>query len=446
MAVIAEGAIDLSRLLDERAISPLQALVAVLSGLIMLVDGYDIQVMSLAVPAVAKEWSIAPSHFGVALSAALLGISVGAAFIAPLGDRVGRRTLLIGAMAVVGATTMATSTAASPMQFVVWRFVTGVGLGISIPNCNAWTAEYVPLRGRATILVVMNAAIGAGSFCAGFVAPVIFAHWGWRGAFVVGGAAPFLIGLAILTLAPESLKFLVVRRPHDPRIASILARIAPDIDPRAPLRGASPQPAAASPQAARRWSVAELLSPVYRRRTIVLWTVVVLNLFTLYVLISWLPTLLRSDGWSLDNALRGAVLIQAGGVVGGILLSLFVSRGRTVLALLAAYVVTALCLALFRFAPSGVDWAAIAVIGAGTSGSQLSLNALSTAYYPPAIKATGMSWAGVIGNVGAFLAPVAGAWVMDLGVSSVNILAILAVPALACAVVATLMRSEWQWN
>jgi len=230
MAVVAEGAIDLSRLLDERAISPLQALVAALSGLIMLVDGYDIQVMALAVPAIAKEWSIAPSHFGLALSAALLGLSVGAAFIAPLGDRLGRRTLLIGAMAVVGATTMATSTAASPMQFVAWRFVTGVGLGVSIPNCNAWTAEYVPIRNRATILVVMNAAIGAGAFCAGFVAPLIFAHWGWRGAFVIGGASPLLIGLAILAAAPESLKFLALRRPHDPRIPRILARIAPDID------------------------------------------------------------------------------------------------------------------------------------------------------------------------------------------------------------------------
>ncbi|MGH8261162.1 MAG: MFS transporter [Steroidobacteraceae bacterium] len=443
MAVIAEGAMDVSRLLDERAISRLQVLVAVLSGLIMLVDGYDIQVMALAVPAVAQEWSLAPSHFGLALSAVLLGLSVGASFIAPLGDRVGRRTLLIGAMAVAGATTVATATAASPAQFVIWRFLTGIALGVSIPNCNAWTAEYVPLRSRATILVAMNAAIGIGSFCAGFVAPVIFAHWGWRGAFVIGGATPLLIGLIILTAAPESLKFLVVRRPHDPRIASILARIAPEIDPATPLSGL--RAATGTPKPSR-WSVVELWSPLYRRRTLVLWGLVVANLFTLYVLISWLPTLLQSDGWALDDALRGAVLIQAGGVVGGILLSWFLNRGRTLPALLAAFAMTALCLALFRFADSGVAWVLIALIGAGTSGTQLSLNALSTAYYPPAIKATGMSWAGVVGNIGAFLAPLAGAWLMNRGVSAVNILAMLAAPALVCALGVTLLRSEWQWN
>jgi MFS transporter, AAHS family, 4-hydroxybenzoate transporter len=440
MAVTAEGAIDLARLLDERSISPLQVVVAVLSACIMLVDGYDIQVMALAVPTVAREWSIAPADFGVALSAVLLGMSIGAALIAPLGDRAGRRTLLIAAMAVVGLTMMATSTAGRPWQFVVWRFLTGVGLGVSIPNCNAWTAEYAPLRSRATILVVMNAAIGAGAFSAGFVAPVIFAHWGWRGAFALGGIAPLLIGLLILGIAPESLKFLLVRRPHDPRIGSILARIAPDLAPGTPLHRPEPAP----PDG--RWSVAELLSPIYRRRTLVLWSVVVLNLFTMYVLISWLPTLLQSDGWAPDAASRGAVLIQAGGIVGGILLSWFLNRGRTLPALLATFVITAACLALFRFAPSGVDWLTIGLIGAGTSGSQLALNALSTAYYPPAIKATGMGWVGVIGNCGAFLAPLAGAWMMQDGISAVNILAVLAIPALLCAAGAMFMRREWQWN
>jgi MFS transporter, AAHS family, 4-hydroxybenzoate transporter len=438
MAANAPSAVDLSRLLDERTISPLQALVAVLSALIMFVDGYDVQVMALAVPLVSHEWSLTPPHFSLALSAVLLGISVGAAFIAPLGDRAGRRTLLIIAMTVIGLSTMVTSTAGSPAQFVLWRLLTGIGLGISIPNCNAWTAEYVPVRSRPTILVVMNAAIGAGSFCAGFIAPVIFAHWGWRGAFVIGGVTPLIIGLLIVLSAPESLKFLVLRRPQDPRIASILARIAPDVDPATPFH----RPAAVQ---VSRWSLVDLLGPIYRRRTFVLWGVVVADLFALYVLISWLPTLLESAGWPLNDALRGAVLIQAGGVAGGILLSAFLSRGTTIPALFVAYLITAACLVLFHMAPaaSAVSWLALLVIGGGTSGAQLALNALATAYYPPAIKASGMSWAGVVGNFGAFLAPVAGGWGIDQGYSSGSILAMLAVPLVLCALG---VRREWQWN
>ncbi len=440
MAASAPSAIDLSRLLDERAISALLVLVAVLSALIMFVDGYDVQVMALAVPLVSHEWSLSPPHFSLALSAAQFGIAIGAMAVAPLGDLAGRRTLLILAMAVIGISTMATSTAGSPAQFVLWRLLTGIGLGMSIPNCNAWTAEYAPARSRPTILVVMNAAIGAGAFCAGFIAPVIFAHWGWRGAFLIGGVSPLLIGLAIVVAAPESLKFLIVRRPEDRRIATILARIAPELDPATPID--RPPPTADT----SRWSLIDLLGRVYRRRTLVLWGVVVANLFTLYVLISWLPTLLESAGWPLNDALRGAVLIQAGGVVGGILLSVFLSRGTTIPALFAAYLITAACLVLFHALPaaSAASWIALLVIGGGTSGSQLSLNALATAYYPPAIKASGMSWAGVAGNLGAFVAPIVAGGAMDRGYSSGSILAMLAAPLVLCALGVLLMRREWQ--
>jgi MFS transporter, AAHS family, 4-hydroxybenzoate transporter len=440
MAVDAERTLDVGRLLDERAISPLQALVALLSAFIMFVDGYDIQVMALAVPAISHDWSIAPARFSYALSAVPLGLTIGGAFLAPLGDRAGRRTLLIIAMLVIGCATAATATAASPIQFVFWRLLTGMAMGVSIPNCNAWTAEYVPARRRATILVVMNAAIGAGAFCAGFIAPGIFAHWGWRGAFLIGGAAPFAIGLLIFALAPESLKFLALRRPLDPRIPSILARIAPEVDASMPLR---------RPESAPRlsWlSAVALLRPLYRRRTLVLWSVLFVNLFSLYVLINWLPTLLQMAGWSLDNSLRGAVLIQAGGILGGILLSIFLGRGLTLPALFVGYLATAACLVLFRAAGFDLSLLVIALIGAGTSGGQLSLNVLSTAYYPPAIKATGMGWAGVVGNIGAVLGPITAGWAIDQGISAVNILSMLSVAPLLCALGALLMRREWQWN
>jgi MFS transporter, AAHS family, 4-hydroxybenzoate transporter len=440
MAASTAPALDLSRLLDERAIAPVQWLIASLSALIMLVDGYDVAVMSLSVPLVAGQWGISPARFGIALSAVLLGLSAGAAFIAPLGDRAGRRTLLIAAMALIGVTTATTASAASPAQFVFWRFLTGMGLGMSIPNCNAWTAEFMPARVRPTVLVIMNAAISAGGFAAGFALPVVFEHWGWRGAFLLGGVLPLLIGVAILTAAPESLKFLVARRPGDPRIGSILHRIAPELDPATPLTLAS------MPPQASRWSVAELLGPLYLRRTLVLWGLVIANLFTLYVLISWLPTLLQSAGWTLQSALRGAAMIQAGGVLGGLLLSFFLSRGSTVPALFVMYVITAACLAMFRFAPPLAAWVALVIIGAGTGGCQLALNALSTAYYPPSIKATGMSWAGVIGNAGSFLAPVVGAWVIARGVASMDILSLVCLPALVCAVGVLFMRREWQGN
>ncbi|HSI56141.1 MAG TPA: MFS transporter [Ideonella sp.] len=436
------SALDVGSLIDSRPMSRLQVMVAVLCALAVFFDGYDIQVMALAVPALAREWGLPPSSFGPALAAVVVGLTLGAAVLAPLGDRFGRRTLLILSLLLIGVTTACTALATSPWQFTAWRFLTGIGLGMCMPNCNAWTAEYAPLRRRALVVVLMNTAIGIGAFSAGFAAPVLIELWSWRAAFVVGGVAPLLIALLLFVCAPESLKFLVARRPNDPRIAAILRRIAPEIDTslvRASLPSAAP-PAGEAPG-----SVLALLTPAYRSRTLVLWGVLCLNLFTLYLLISWLPTLLQSAGWPLADALRGAVMIQAGGVLGGIVLSLFLDSGRTVPALRAAFLVAAACLGLFMVVPSGPAWTPmLLLVGCGVAGTQLSLNALSTTYYPSAIKATGTGWAAVIGNLGAMGAPLAGAWIIDRGVPPVNILALLGMPALLCALGVMLMRREWQ--
>ena len=430
--------VDVSRLLDQRRMSPVQWLVVCACGLALFMDGYDIQVMALAVPSVAHEWSADPSRFGLALSAALIGLGLGAALLAPLGDRFGRRTLVMTSLVIAGAATLATATADSAQQFVLWRLLTGIGLGAGIPNCNAWTSEYAPARSRAKLLVLMNAAVGIGAFCAGLIAPGVLASWGWRGTFVIGGCVPLLLAAFIFFSAPESLKFLLSRRPRDPRIRATLERLAPELHNR-PL--ALPEVPTELPRA----SLAELVGPVYRRRTLVLWAVVFVNLFTLYFLISWLPILLQSAGWPLDAAIRGAVLIQAGGVIGGIVLAFFLDRGHTLPALLTAFVLAAGALALFPLAPSGVSWIAmLCVIGAGINGSQLALNALSTAYYPPAIKATGMSWIGAIGTVGSIIAPLAGGWIIGQGIAAVNILAIMSLPAALCAAGVLLMRREWQ--
>jgi len=438
MAATVHAAVDVSRLIDERTMSGLQWLVAIACALSMFIDGYDLQVMALTVPSLTLEWAIDPQSFGLALAAAPIGLGVAAAFLAPLGDRFGRRTLLIAALTLGGLATLATASASTPGQFVVWRFLTGVGIGMSVPNCNAWTSEYAPERGRATLLVLMNAAIGAGAVVAGFIAPGVLAQWGWRGTFLIGGAMPLLTALLLFACAPESLKFLLARRPDDPRIASILRRIAPDVDARHLQRPDSTQRLLKA-------TLAELLRPAYRARTLVLWLLVVINLFTVYFLLSWLPTLLQAAGWPIESAVRGAVLIQAGGIIGGVFLSLFLNRRQTRPAMLVAFVLSGVCFALFRVIPSGAAWATLlSLIGAGISGSQLALNALSTAYYPPAIKATGMSWVGVMGTAGSTIAPLLGAWIIANGVSAVNILALLSIPALLCAAVVLLMQRDWQ--
>ena len=437
MADSAEGHIQLAELIDRRRMSWTQVVVVALCAAALFIDGYDIQVMALAVPTLAKQWSLPPSSFGWALSGVVIGISAGSVVLGPLADRFGRRTMLAIAMTVIGLATAGTALAASPGQFVAWRLLTGFALGAGIPSCAALTSEYAPLARRSMVMAVMNSAIGVGAFCAGFIAPPLLQAFGWRGAFVIGGAAPLLIAVLVFAWAPESLKFLLARRPSDPRLARILGRIAPDIDP-ASVR-------IDTREAGRRGSVLELLGPEFRARSLLLWALVALNLFNLYVLISWLPTLLQQSGWKLADALQGAVLIQGGGVVGGLLMARFLDRGATRQTLAVGFLLSTACLGLFMVIPSGAAWVALLLLlGAGVSGSQLSLNALTAAYYPPAIKATGVAWALLIGGIGSIVAPIAGAWMLEAHLTTIAILGLLAIPALINTACVGLMRQEWQ--
>src|SRR5262249_31381500 len=150
-----------------------------------------------------------------------------------------------------------------------------------------------------------------------------------------------------------------------------------------------------------------LLAPDYRARTLLLWLGVALNLFSLFFLISWLPTLLRSAGWSPGDASRGGVMLQIGGIISGLIMARVLYRGRTVPAMVPAYCASAASLGLFMLLPSdsGAWWLLLLTIGAGTSGTQFAFNALSAAFYPSLIRSTGVGWAVGVGRVGAILGP-----------------------------------------
>ena len=429
--------IELGEIIDQRRMTTTQVLVAVLCAAALFVDGYGIQVMALAVPSLAKNWQMPESSFGLALSAVVIGITFGAGVLGPIGDRVGRKTMIVAAMILIGIATTCTALATTTTEFVIWRLATGAALGAGLPNCAALTSEYSSIERRSMAVGLMNIASPLGAFSAGFIAPPVLDAFGWRGAFVIGGAAPLLVALLVALLVPESLKFLILRRPADPRIGRILRRIAPDIDP-ATVHVKVPDKQPSS-------SPLQLLNAEFRARTLLLWSMLSLNLFTLYVLISWLPSLRQRSGWEMADALRGAVLIQGGGIVGGILMANLLGRGRTRAAMAGGFCWIALCLLAFSLVPSGVGWVFLLLfLGAGVSGCQLALNTLSAAYYPPAIKATGVSWGLLIGGIGSTLGPITGAWMIALDLSTTEILTLLVIPALLCAAAVSLMKRAWQ--
>lgn len=430
---------EIGELIDQSSLSRQQIAVIVLCGLVILLDGYDIQTMALAVPSLTEEWGLASSAFSYALTASVFGMLIATGLVAPYGDKLGRRPMLIAGMLLIGVTSIATGLSGTPTQLVVWRFLTGVGLGMCMPNATALTSEYVPLRTRAFLITAMYVSIALGALIAGFAAPPLIDAYGWRAIFMVGGALPLLLALLLLAYIPESIRLLVAQRPSDPRIPSILERFLPGIDAATVY--------ARHEDRIEKQNVAALFAPAFWARTTLLWCVFALNLFVLFILISWLPTVLSDAGWSTRQALRGAVMIQAGGIVGGLIISRLVDRGLTAPVMIGAFALVAAALALFLVVPGTVgNWTVLLlIIGGGVSGSQAALTALSAIFYPASLRATGAGWASTCGRAGAVMAPLAGGLVLArFDFAPDQLLALLIPPIVLCGVCVMLLPYAWQ--
>jgi len=430
--------VEIDKLIDERPLSGIQMRVIVLCSFLIFLDGYDIQTLAVSINWLAPEWHLTRLDFTWAQTAALLGYAVSAALVAGYGDKWGRRPILIMATAVMGIGSLGTALSGNVDQVTFWRFLTGMGFGASVPNATAITSEFVPVRRRAKLITLMYGNIALGAVLAGFAAPPIHAAFGWQAVFLVGGFGPILISVLLWLGLPESVRFLIEKRPGDPRIAAIVKRLAPDVD--------SGNVTLSKRSGVERQSVVALFAPEYRARTLLLWFGLVFNLFSLFFLISWLPTLLSSSGWSPTAASRGGVMLQIGGIISGLIMAQYVDRGKTVPAMVTAYLITAASFGLFLLLPSdsGAWWLLLLTIGAGTSGTQFAFNALSAAFYPPLIRSTGVGWAVGVGRIGAVMGPYFGAFILGAKLGTPEVLGLLVIPVLICAGCVMFLPRVWK--
>lgn len=376
-------------------------------------DGYDAQMLAMAVPLMATAFDVPPTAFAAAASGSLAGMAVGAMLLSPLADRFGRRLMLIVSLVILGSATLFAMRADGPKAIATWRTLAGCGLGAVVPITIAIVADIAPAARRVTIVTVMASGFTMGAASSGLIAPWLSARWGWQGLFGYGGITPLIIAVLCIWGIPGS-------RP----VASSAGAV---------------QSPVAEPSALQR--VAALFTPQYRYRTLFMWLLTAMNLFANYGLFSWLPTLLVQNGWTLSAASRVTSFLAIGGLTGAYLVSMQADRGRTVLALMGVYLTGATALALCATNPGEFwIWALLIVfIGFGGIGASLTLAPLASTYYPPELRSTGVGWANGMGRAGSFFGPLALAWLMNQHLSPTMVLGALMIPMTLCALLVTLL-------
>src|SRR5262252_4356119 len=179
----------------------LQLRVAVLCGLIQALDGYDLSAIGLAVPSLAKAWSLPPSAFTQAFALSSVGIMVGAMFAGPIADRYGRKPVLLLSVAFFGVFSLLSAWATSLPMLVILRFFTGIGIGGAMPATVALTSDHTPDRWRTSVVMFMFTGNTVGGFFAGQITAQILPSWGWQGIFYVGGVVPLVLrGIFLINL------------------------------------------------------------------------------------------------------------------------------------------------------------------------------------------------------------------------------------------------------
>lgn len=421
--------LDVRALLDSRPIGTYQKWIVFLCFFIVVMDGFDVALMGFTAPALQKAWQWSHSDLAPVLSAALFGLSFGALAIGPLADRFGRRKVLIACVAVFGLFTLLASAADSKTQFIIYRFIAGFAMGGVMPMAAALVREYSPAHRASLLITIVFAGFTLGAAGGAFLAAWMIPSWGWQSMFYLGGITPLLLALFLVFTLPESLTFLVHKGGKQADIRTIVERCAPNSsspDTRFTLANHTHQ----TEQSAN--PIATVLNPYYRFGSLILWSVYFLNLFLLYLLSSWMPTMIKESGMNIQQATVIYAMFQFGGPFGSIIGGWLMDRFEAHRILSAAYIFGAVMLAAMGLAGSGYYIMCLIAfaVGAGFNGGSTGMNALSSNFFPVYARATGNSWMHGIGRIGAILSSFAGAWMLNAGWNFSHVALFLCLPAL----------------
>jgi len=428
--------VDVSALIEGRRAGAGQWLLLLLCLLVVTFDGFNAQIMGYVAPALVKEWHMSRTALGPVISAGLFGLMIGALVLGTLGDRIGRKTILLLSTATFGLFSVATSFAADPQQMLVLRFLTGLGLGGAMPVAIALVAEYAPRNMKNTMATITVCGFAIGPAIGGFVASGLVQQHGWASLFLVGGLVPLVL-LPILWLAlPESSRFLIARGAPAARVAKTLEKVFPG------ERFAADAVYTHDEANLRKAPVSDVFQGGRGVGTILLWAAIFFNLVGINLQTSWLPLTITGMGYTAAQAVTATAGFHVGGALGGLALSRLLDKLDFYRALSGVFILAAIMIVLIGLLGANLLALRLAIFAAGlfVVGGQAALNALSGMFYPSHIRATGSGWALGVGRLGAVAGPVVGSSLFALHLSQSTLFYIEAAPFLICAGAVILMR------
>lgn len=391
---------NISQRIDRLPVTRTLWQVLLLTGLGWLFDAMDQGMVAGVMAAIGKEWSLQPSQLGLLGSAGAVGMALGAAVAGMSSDKWGRRTVIMFTLILYGIASGLSGLATGFTMLLVFRFLTGLGLGGELPAASTLVSEFSPAKARGRMVVLLESFWAWGWILASLIAYLLIPVFGWRIAFFLG-AVPALYSAYLRRAIPESPRYLeqTGKTQEAEEIVSKMEREAG----LAPLKDSEKS---APPAKMRGISLFELWSSAYWRRTLVLWVLWLGINFGYYGFVLWIPTLMVGKGFVLIKSLQFTLIMTLAQLPGYYSAAYLIEKiGRK--AVLVIYLAgTALAAYLF-----GQSSSASHILLFGSLLYFFSLGAWGAVYaytpemYPTSARGSGAGWAAAIGRIGMIAAP-----------------------------------------
>jgi AAHS family 4-hydroxybenzoate transporter-like MFS transporter len=417
--------------LENQPLGRLQVRVAVICGLIQMCDGYDIGSIGWAVPSLTHAWHVAPPAFALAFLWSNIGVMAGALIAGPIGDRFGRKPLLMMSVTIFGIASLASAFAPSLEFLAATRFFTGAGIAGGFAGTVALTGDYTPQRLRAMMIMLTFTGAPLGGFVGGQVVALLLSKgFGWPIIFIIGGVFPLVI-LAVTALwLPESPRLLAARASLAPRHRALLQRFAiaqSTIETRV-IDVAHGNP------------VRLLFGEGFALQTTLLWIIFFCSLLNIFLFIFWLPEILHLTGMTPAQSAFASSLYALGGILAVSYLGWAIDRfgARSLAVHFATGIVFVALLALV-----GMPYVAVLVVvslcGLMVLGSQTGLNGTCGKLYPARMRTSGYGMATGVGRLGGIAAAPLGGFLLAQGLPPTQVFLCACVFAAIAAVATALL-------
>jgi AAHS family 3-hydroxyphenylpropionic acid transporter len=387
----------------------------VLCMLAALCEGIDIQAAGIAAAGIGAEFSPTPDQLGTFFSGSTFGLLIGALIGGHLADSIGRKSLLVGSVAVFGLFSLLTPLASGLPMLSAARVLTGLGLGGALPMLITLVSESSARHRRSADVTLVYAAMPVGGVIVTLVS-LLLPLPQWRWIFIFGGLPPLLLAPVMVYALPESSAFCQQR------------------GVRTSAAGSAPNPP--------RGSLLAVFADGRALGTVLLWISCFFGPLMLYLLLNWLPILLVGAGFTPVQASYAQIGFNVGGALAawrtGMLLESHRTRVATVYVIFIALPVLLILLA-HSSGPLGMLLVIVFLLGCAVLAAQAYLYAVTPVPYPISIRGIGVGAAIAVGRIGSIVGPKLAGALKAAGHSSSQLLMDLLPVVIAGSVAALLL-------